>query len=159
MTANTKSRDYGTRIVAGTGLLGAAVSLYNYFSEWSGISDTPGALLVVITSVALIALGFAIGALRSGGLRRALSVAALVLILGTAFAAYLLESPTLLALMVVCWIGWSVQALGPRRAAPAVALPAIYQYKDKQYVAFAAGGNSILTPRVSDEVVAFSLPD
>jgi quinoprotein glucose dehydrogenase len=43
--------------------------------------------------------------------------------------------------------------------APAVALPAIYQYKDKQYVAFAAGGNSILTPRVSDEVVAFSLPD
>jgi quinoprotein glucose dehydrogenase len=43
--------------------------------------------------------------------------------------------------------------------APAVALPAIYEYKGKQYVAFAAGGNSILTPRVSDEVVAFSLPD
>lgn len=44
-------------------------------------------------------------------------------------------------------------------SAPAVALPAIYEYKGKQYVAFAAGGNSILTPRVSDEVVAFSLPD
>jgi quinoprotein glucose dehydrogenase len=44
-------------------------------------------------------------------------------------------------------------------AAPAVALPAIYEYRGKQYVAFAAGGNSILTPRVSDEVVAFSLPD
>ena len=42
--------------------------------------------------------------------------------------------------------------------APAVALPAIYSYKGKQYVVFAAGGNSILTPRVSDELVAFSLP-
>lgn len=43
--------------------------------------------------------------------------------------------------------------------APAVALPAIYEYKGKQFVVFTAGGNSILTPRVSDEIVAFSLPD
>jgi quinoprotein glucose dehydrogenase len=43
--------------------------------------------------------------------------------------------------------------------APAVALPAIYEYKGKQYVVFAAGGNSILTPKVSDEIVAFTLPD
>ena len=43
--------------------------------------------------------------------------------------------------------------------APAVALPAIYQFKGKQYVVFAAGGNSILTPRVSDEIVAFALPN
>jgi len=44
-------------------------------------------------------------------------------------------------------------------SAPAVSLPAVYEYKGKQYVVFAAGGNSILTPRVSDEIVAFSLPD
>lgn len=43
--------------------------------------------------------------------------------------------------------------------APAVALPAIYEYKGRQYVAFAAGGNSILSPDVSDEVVAFALPE
>lgn len=43
--------------------------------------------------------------------------------------------------------------------APAVAMPAIYEYKGKQYVVFAAGGNSILTPKVSDEIVAFKLPD
>jgi quinoprotein glucose dehydrogenase len=43
-------------------------------------------------------------------------------------------------------------------SAPAVSLPAIYAYKGKQYVVFAVGGNSILTPRVSDELVAFSLP-
>ncbi|HLH88586.1 MAG TPA: pyrroloquinoline quinone-dependent dehydrogenase [Xanthobacteraceae bacterium] len=43
-------------------------------------------------------------------------------------------------------------------AAPAVSLPAVYSYKGREYVAFAAGGNSILTPRVSDQVVAFALP-
>ncbi|WP_420963331.1 pyrroloquinoline quinone-dependent dehydrogenase [Brucella sp. IR073] len=43
--------------------------------------------------------------------------------------------------------------------APAVALPAVYMYKGKQYVVFVAGGNSILTPRVSDQVVAYALPD
>jgi quinoprotein glucose dehydrogenase len=34
----------------------------------------------------------------------------------------------------------------------------VYEYKGKQYVVFAVGGNSILTPRVSDELIAFSLP-
>ena len=42
--------------------------------------------------------------------------------------------------------------------APAVAMPAVYDYKGKEYVVFVAGGNSILLPRVSDQVVAFTLP-
>jgi quinoprotein glucose dehydrogenase len=42
--------------------------------------------------------------------------------------------------------------------APAVAMPATYSYKGKQYVVFVAGGNAILTPKVSDEIVAFALP-
>lgn len=42
--------------------------------------------------------------------------------------------------------------------APAAAGPAIYQYKGKQYVLFAAGGNPILGPKVGDEIVAFALP-
>ncbi|HEX5325260.1 MAG TPA: pyrroloquinoline quinone-dependent dehydrogenase [Acetobacteraceae bacterium] len=41
--------------------------------------------------------------------------------------------------------------------APAVSIPAIYQYKGKEYVVFTAGGNSILSPNVSDQVVAFAL--
>jgi quinoprotein glucose dehydrogenase len=43
--------------------------------------------------------------------------------------------------------------------APAVATPAVYTYKDKQYVVFAAGGNGILSPRVGDQLVAFALPN
>ncbi len=42
---------------------------------------------------------------------------------------------------------------------PAVAQPAVYTYKGKQYVAFAVGGNGILTPRLSDQLVAFALPN
>ena len=43
--------------------------------------------------------------------------------------------------------------------APAVSQPAIYTYKGKQYVAFAVGGNGILTPRLADQLVAFALPN
>jgi quinoprotein glucose dehydrogenase len=41
---------------------------------------------------------------------------------------------------------------------PAVALPAVYTYKGKEYVVFAVGGNSILEPKVSDQLVAYALP-
>jgi quinoprotein glucose dehydrogenase len=42
--------------------------------------------------------------------------------------------------------------------APAAALPAIYSYKGKQYVVFAAGGHPAMMSRTSDAVVAFALP-
>jgi quinoprotein glucose dehydrogenase len=42
--------------------------------------------------------------------------------------------------------------------APAVANPATYTYKGKQYVVFVAGGNAILKPQASDQIVAFALP-
>lgn len=43
--------------------------------------------------------------------------------------------------------------------APAVAQPAVYTYKEWQYVVFAAGGHGILTPRLVDQVEAFELPN
>jgi quinoprotein glucose dehydrogenase len=42
--------------------------------------------------------------------------------------------------------------------APAVATPAVYTYNGRQYVVFAAGGNGIVAPRVSDQLIAFALP-
>ena len=42
--------------------------------------------------------------------------------------------------------------------APAVANPAIYEYKGRQYVAFVAGGNSIMKDQVGDQVVVYALP-
>ncbi|HWY63304.1 MAG TPA: pyrroloquinoline quinone-dependent dehydrogenase [Rhizomicrobium sp.] len=43
--------------------------------------------------------------------------------------------------------------------APVVATPAVYTYKGKQYVVFAAGGNGIVAPRVSDQLIAYALPN
>ncbi|MBP1806307.1 pyrroloquinoline quinone-dependent dehydrogenase [Rubellimicrobium aerolatum] len=41
--------------------------------------------------------------------------------------------------------------------APAVAIPAVYTHEGVDYVAFVAGGNSILKPEVADQVVAYRL--
>ncbi len=48
---------------------------------------------------------------------------------------------------------WEDQAM-----APAVANPAVYAYKGREYVAFVAGGNTILKDQVGDQVVAYRLP-
>ena len=44
-------------------------------------------------------------------------------------------------------------------AAPVNANPAVYTWKGRQYVVFAACGNQILSPRVRDQVVAYDLPE
>jgi len=43
--------------------------------------------------------------------------------------------------------------------APAVSIPMLYEYGGREYVAFTAGGNSILEPKVGDQLVAFALPN
>jgi quinoprotein glucose dehydrogenase len=48
---------------------------------------------------------------------------------------------------------WKAQVM-----APAVANPATYTYKGRQYVVFVAGGNAILKPQVGDQIVAYALP-
>lgn len=49
---------------------------------------------------------------------------------------------------------WSAQMM-----APTVASPAIYEYKGREYVAFASGGNTILKKTVGDQVAVFALPE
>ena len=60
-----------------------------------------------------------------------------------------------------------VRAIDPRNGkelwrddvqAPAVATPAVYTYKGRDYVVFVAGGNPIVKPQVGDQVVAYALP-
>ncbi|MDI1253662.1 hypothetical protein [Thermomonas sp.] len=42
--------------------------------------------------------------------------------------------------------------------APAVANPSVYEYKGREYVAFVAGGNTILKDQVGDQIVVYALP-
>ncbi len=43
--------------------------------------------------------------------------------------------------------------------APAVSNPAVYEHEGRQYVAFTAGGNSILKQQVGDQVAVYALPE
>ena len=116
-------RSYGVRLISIAGILGAAVSLYNYFSAESGISGTPGAMLVVVSSAVLFLFGFAIGAdrARRRSWRVVIGAACLFVILGTAFAGYLLNSQALVVLMVVALLGWCLYLVQPRHAASTLA--------------------------------------
>lgn len=44
-------------------------------------------------------------------------------------------------------------------SAPAVSIPAVFTHQGVDYVVFAVGGNSILKPEVSDQIVAYRLGD
>ncbi|MDI5891803.1 pyrroloquinoline quinone-dependent dehydrogenase [Halomonas rhizosphaerae] len=43
--------------------------------------------------------------------------------------------------------------------APSVSNPAVYEYNGRQYVAFIAGGNTILKDEVGDQLVVYALPE
>ncbi len=49
---------------------------------------------------------------------------------------------------------WSDQVEAPR-----LPTPPVYEYKGRQYVAFVAGGNTILKDQVGDQVVVYALPE
>lgn len=109
--------EYGARIVSLAALLGAAVSLYNYFEPLSGIAGTPGAILVIASALILFALGLVMAAdPRGSAFRVFLAVSSLLAIVGTGIAAHLLNSRALLALMFIALLGWFVHLFKPRNA-------------------------------------------
>jgi hypothetical protein len=109
----------GSPLMAFAALLGAVVSIYNYITPLTGIDGTGGALLVIISSLLLLGAGIILSAgWVSGALRIILVVLSALGIIGTAFAAYLLESQELLFLMIVCALGWLIYLFQRRRRAP-----------------------------------------
>ena len=91
-------------------------ALKNYFSPDSGIAGTPGAILVIASTIFLLGFGLVMrGYAGQGRLFRALVTAfAFADIVGTALAGYLLDSETLVALMMVCLVGWLAHIFRPR---------------------------------------------
>ena len=115
--------DGGLLIAFGAGL-GLLVSIYNYFSPvallapTSNISGTAGALVAIAATAILCAAGLVLAGTAGGrGLTVFLVLGSFVGILGTALAAWLLDSTLLLALMLVCAIGWLIRVV-TRHPAP-----------------------------------------
>lgn len=114
-------RHDGGLVIALGAALALAVAIYNYLSPvaflapQASVAGTPGAALVVFSTAVLAAAGLILGG-RTGSraLVGFLMVGALVAILGTGLAAWLLESPAILALMGLCSVGWILRALQRR---------------------------------------------
>ena len=103
-------------MLAAVSTVALAVSVFNYFWTGNGIHGSLGALIVIGSTLlmaiasAAIAVGFA-----SGRLRSVLAVLILLDILGTGFAAYMLEAQILLGLMILALIAWLFSAFSDRR--------------------------------------------
>lgn len=106
-------------LVLGFGaLIGLIAALADYFMKASGVAYSPGALLVVLSSLALLIAAAILASAwgRHGWVSVTLLVLSALGIIGTAFAAYLLESMWLEVGMVVCFLGWVGQAFWRRPA-------------------------------------------
>lgn len=104
--------DGGWIIAVGAGLA-LIVSLYNYFSPvgfmapTSSIDGTPAAILLIAATTILTIAGAALaGSWRNAFLVGFLIVGCMIGIPGTAFAAWLVDSWVVVALMCLCAVGW-----------------------------------------------------
>jgi len=110
------SRSWGSRLVVWGAALAVVVAAVNYFMPGNGISGTWGALLVVGSSLALMLVGWMLARRLAAGFtrNRLLNLVAVVLIVGTAFAAWLLEAYVLFVLVLLAGLGWLWLLLRPR---------------------------------------------
>ncbi len=114
-------RHDGGLLIAFGAALGFVASVYNYFAAaplfapTSAIAGTPGALVPIATTAILFMAGLVLAGTAAGPLLAALLiVGTLAGILGTALAGWLLESQLLVALMLLCFIGWLMRVLTRR---------------------------------------------
>lgn len=112
--------DGGLLIALGAGL-GLLVSVYNCFAPTAllapaaSIAGTPAAILAVAACAILLVAGLVLaGRVTHPGIVGFFMAGGLVGILGTALTAWLIESRILLALMLVCLIGWLLRAFTRR---------------------------------------------
>jgi hypothetical protein len=111
------SRDYGASLLAVSGAAGLGISLANDFSRSSTIGHTDGALLVTVSTGLILAAALVIVALsaffdsRPTWLRILLDILLVLGLVGTALAAYFLETNLLILFMAVGLIGWFAHVL------------------------------------------------
>lgn len=94
-------------------LAALAIAAFNTFNSGNGIAYTPGAYLVLASTALLLvgALVLAFGARLPRWIVVVFAVLTLLDILGTAFAAWLLEAGLLLALTGAAGIGWLIHVV------------------------------------------------
>ena len=121
-TGGFMRHDGGLMIAFGAGI-GCLVSIWNFFAPvamlapTTDVAGTPGAAVAIAATAILCLAGMVLaGTAAGGGLTLFLMIGALVGILGTGLAAWFLESDLLLALMLVCLVGWVLRVFTRRPA-------------------------------------------
>lgn len=103
----------GIELLIAAAVAASAIAIFNFFWTDNGIHGTAGAFLVAVSSLLMLAatsaIGFASG--LGGGLRGTLLALIGLDIIGTGFAAYMLEADWLVGAMVVALIGWVLNLL------------------------------------------------
>lgn len=119
-----KAVQYGGYVISLAAILGTAVSAYNYLDPMSGIAGTPGAILVIVSTLILFFAGLLLASdgHRGAGFRAFFLTGTLIGIIGTALAGYLLNSQALQLLMAVCAVGWLLRLFRPKQAASVAVL-------------------------------------
>lgn len=120
----SRSWRYGHLLSALAGLVGAILAGYAYFTPGSGVDNSGGALLVIVSSI-LILLASLLLALVAGvprWLRGLFLVLLFVGIVCTAIAGYFLELDVLVGMMVVALIGWIIAMTGTPASTPRPAI-------------------------------------
>ena len=116
MSAGLTERGTGVQLLLAAAAAGLALSIFNYFWTGNGIHGSGGALLVVISSLAMVLAAAAL--LFVHGMSRSLRVTLLVLILldilGTGLAAYMLEAYWLTVAMAAALAGMIIHVAANR---------------------------------------------
>ena len=104
----------GIWIMAVAFAIGCLISLTNFFSASSPISYTGGVELVATTTFAMFILSLLLYAFRhfhARWERVSIYIILFILILGSLFAALLLESWWLFAFLILAFLGWIIQII------------------------------------------------
>jgi hypothetical protein len=112
--------DGGLLMALGAGLA-LILSIWNFFAPvellapTASIAGTPAAGLAIVATLALFLAALVLaGSASNRWLVALLLVGTLVGILGTGFTGRLIESPLLVGLMALCFVGWLIRLFAPR---------------------------------------------
>src|SRR3954463_1737319 len=106
--------DFALTTAWGLSALALIDSLFNYFWSGNGIHGSEGALLVVVSTLLLVAaIGAVVNRWGPHWLHVLLGVLIVLDFVGTGAAAYLLEAWILLALVVLAFLAWLAHVVRP----------------------------------------------
>ncbi len=114
MPTHEHKKFHGNTLILIASIIAIIISCVNFFSSSSPIRHTGGAELVIITAICLLGLSLVMlnfRHLHKRWERVSVYIVMLILILGSMFAAWLLQSWWLLLMFTVMLLGWLLQLL------------------------------------------------